>query len=244
MVITKVVNTGNRHKNLAGKTVNVKSVSVEDGIVTYGFRKMASVAKLLNPDVEVCFIAPGNMYSTFAFLFKSGDLDLDFSSEDLKRIAVYLAQADMACFSSMTMLANLVKKIINCIRVINPDTYIVWGGIHAIVYPEDAIQYADAVCTGEGETAFVDFYQSYMNGNDYTKAKNFWFRVNGGEIIKNSFLPLHSSEEMNRFPLPYYAEDEKIFKRGEGFVPMTASDYVSFNGLSYTTVWTIGCPYN
>ena len=50
--------------------------------------------------------------------------------------------------------SKTVKRIIAQIRILKHKSFIIWGGIHAIVHPEDAIKYADAVCTGEGEFSF------------------------------------------------------------------------------------------
>ena len=38
-------------------------VSVENGIISIGFRKVVSFAKMIQPDIEVCYITPSNMYS-------------------------------------------------------------------------------------------------------------------------------------------------------------------------------------
>jgi radical SAM superfamily enzyme YgiQ (UPF0313 family) len=50
-----------------------------------------------------------------------------------------------------------MDRIIATIRELNSKAYIVWGGIHPIIHPEDAIKHADAICTGEGEFAFKNF---------------------------------------------------------------------------------------
>ena len=76
----------------------------------------------------------------------------------------------------MTQYSTTVYKIIAKIRQLNPNAYIVWGGIHPIIQPEDAIKYADAVCTGEGEFAFKTFFELFKNGEDYTTTPSFWFK--------------------------------------------------------------------
>ena len=125
-------------------------------------------------------------------------------------MASQLAESDMVCFSSMTAYSDLTKEVIQLIRKYNPETYIIWGGIHPIVHPEDAITYPDAICTGEGETAFEMFLSAFKNGEDFTSTKNFWFNHNG-KVIRNDFLPLHSGEEMDKFPYLLYYENEMIF---------------------------------
>lgn len=203
---------------------------------------MASLARSIHPHVEVYYIVIPNPYFYTNIFQKSGEANFEFSGNDLKIIGNHLAKSDMVCFSSMTVFAKLTKKIISEIRYIRPETYIVWGGIHPIVHPEDAIQSADAICAGEGESAFKMFLSAFREGNDYTKTGNFWFNING-EVIRNSFLPLHSQEDMNKFPVPLYAEEEMIYKYSAGFVPLDESEYLSSNSLTYNTVWSIGCPY-
>ena len=85
---------------------------------------------------------------------------------------------------------------------------------------------------------------SFIEGGDYTSTKNFWFNHNG-EIIRNNFLPLHTGEEMDQFPYMLYADNEKIFKSGKGFLPLRTNDYLSFfaTGNAYMTIWSIGCPF-
>lgn len=222
--------------------MKISFVSIETAIQAIGFRKMASLVRSIHPQTEVCYIPVPNQFSYTRVFQKSGEVDFSFSEGDINSIGEHLARTDMVCFSSMSMFAKLTKDVINKIRAINKATYIVWGGIHPIVHPEDAIQNADAICVGEGETAFKNFLSAFKKGTDYSKTGNFWFNVNGN-IIRNNFLPLHSDDDMNKFPLPLYAEEELFFERGTGFVPLDISKYLSQNSLIYNSIWSIGCPY-
>ncbi|MBF0540435.1 MAG: radical SAM protein [Nitrospirae bacterium] len=208
-----------------------------------GFRKMASLAKSIHDNIEVCYIVPHNRLSLTSILFKqvSKESNKYESVEMINKIAQSLARSEMVCISSMTLFSEYTKKIIKAIRIINPKIYIVWGGIHPIVYPEDAIISADAICTGEGENAFREFLTLYKNNEDFSNVRNFWFNING-QIKKNIFSPLQSPAEMEQFPFPLYGEGEQIFTQKSGFIPLQISDYLSINNLSYRTVWSIGCP--
>ena len=194
--------------------MNISFVSVEDGITNLGFRKMAALARSINPSTEVIYIPLHNTYSPISFLLAGGGAGGGsgnmYSDADLDRMASHLSKADLVCFSAMTQYSDLTKKLIQLIKKIRPVTYIIWGGIHPIVHPEDAIEFPDAICRGEGETAFKSFLSSFKEGSDYTSTKNFWFNHNG-EIIRNEFLPLHTGEEMDKFPLMLYADNEKIY---------------------------------
>ena len=94
----------------------------------------------------------------------------------IRNIALSLAEADIIGFSCYSSHATIVKRLFKEIKTLNSRAYIIWGGIHPIIDPEDAIQFADAICTGEGEFAFRDFFSAYSEGKDYFSTKNFWFK--------------------------------------------------------------------
>lgn len=224
--------------------MKISLVCVEDAITNIGFRKLAAyVNKELNYNTDIYFAAQGNNYrSYYNMIFGEWGQPPKHPEKSARHIAEEVApNTDVIGFSSMTPYASFTKKIINHVRSVNPDAYIVWGGIHPIIEPEDAIQYADAICTGEGEFAFEEFLDKFGNGRDYTKTKNFWFN-RGGDIIRNQHRPLMSGKEMDDLPLLQYGTDEKIYHEDKGFVPLSPEIYRSYNGLGYHAIWSIGCP--
>ena len=224
--------------------MKIKIVNLEDGVISYGYRKMAAFVKQLNPDTEAYFATTTDYRTLFKMLLAAYGDKPKTQWEIVDEIAQGLAGADIVGFSSMTGYAELTKALAKRVREISPRTYQIWGGIHPIMHPEDAIQAdVDAICVGEGEFAFQEFYEQFKNGKDYTQVRNFWFRSDD-QIIRNTFLPLMTDEDMENLPFPWYDEGEKIFRAGKGFVPMTKNDYLSSNGLSYMTIWSIGCPFH
>jgi radical SAM superfamily enzyme YgiQ (UPF0313 family) len=119
-----------------------------------------------------------------------------------------------------------------------------WGGIHPIIYPENAIEAdVDAICTGEGEFAFAEWLELYTSGKDFTKIQNFWFKQKDGTILRNGFRPLMSAAELETMPFQIYAGDEWIYSSdNHGFRRIALSDYLQNNGLAYQAIWSIGCP--
>ena len=223
--------------------MKIALVCVEDGLMSVGFRKMVAFVESLNPDTTPYYVPYQNYRSLRVILLGQHGECADVPEDCIREMAEPLAQADMVGFSSMTGYAELTADIIRHIRMLNPNTYIVWGGIHPIIVPEDAIQHADAVCTGEGEFAFQQFYESFTAGKDYSKTPNFWFRQ-GDEVVKNGFLPLMSNEQMTALPQLHYGHSELIYDPEQhGYMPLTTEHYLAHNGLSYNTVWSIGCPF-
>lgn len=54
-----------------------------------------------------------------------------------------------------------------------------------------------------------------------------------------------TNEDMDTLPLPHYGENELIYQnkyKTLEYKPIGTTEYVQFNGLSYNTIWSIGCP--
>jgi radical SAM superfamily enzyme YgiQ (UPF0313 family) len=206
---------------------------------------MAAFAARINEDTESCYVST-NRYRSIrnglrGTLGSAGSLE----DEDIDAAARGLIDADVVGFSSMTGYADLTRRLITRVKELDPSTYVIWGGIHPIIHPEDAITAdVDAICTGEGEFAFEELRTRLLEGRDPTTVKNFWFKQPDGEVKRNQFLPLMSTSEMESLPFPQYGEGETIYEAGAGFRPMNARHYIDNDGLSYTTLWSIGCPFH
>ncbi len=165
--------------------------------------------------------------------------------EEIDEIAQDLKGVDVVGYSSMTGYADLTHQLSARLREISPDTFQVWGGIHPIIHPQDAITApVDAICTGEGEFAFHQLSSTSKPAATTAPTKNFWFK-DGEEVTKNRFLPLQTSEEMETLPFPWHGDSgERIYHGGKGLVSMTKDDYLASDGLGYTAIWSIGCPFH
>ena len=221
------------------KLLEIRLLCVEDGLDNVGFRKISAYIKSIHSNTKVAYVPVGNLRSPINLLTEGGSGE--FKEKDIDNVSEFLAEGDLVGLSSMTQYSSTVYKIIAKIRQFNPRAYIVWGGIHPIIQPEDAIKHADAVCTGEGEFAFKTFLELFKNGKDYTTAPSFWFRKDNN-IIKNRNLPLMTPKEMDELPPLLYEDEELIYCRSKGFKKINSNDFINFTGLSYNTVWSIGCP--
>jgi anaerobic magnesium-protoporphyrin IX monomethyl ester cyclase len=224
--------------------MKIHLVSLEDGITATGFRKFAAYAEKINPDTRTFYVGTQRYRSMWkSFARKVGE-GRSFGAAEVEEIAHELAAADVVAFSSMTGYADLTKELATRVRALNPKAYTMWGGIHPIIYPEDAIKAeVDAICTGEGELAFAEWLHHFENGSDASKTSSFWFKDRAsGEIKRNPFRPLMSSAELASLPYPKYGGAEGIYEPRKGFRPVTRGDYLGNNGLAYPAVWSIGCP--
>ncbi len=224
--------------------MKIQLVSLEDGITAIGFRRIAAFVEQINKDTRVFYVGTRCYQSLSKWIRRSMGQARRFGSDEIDEIAQSLAGADLVGFSSMTGYADLTKALAARIREINPRTCLIWGGIHPIIYPEDAIQAdVDAICTGEGEFAFSEFLRHLEAGTDYGGIPNFWFKPRGSvEVKRNPFRALMTPTELAALPFPKYGGREWIYHAGRGFTPVTHADYLANDGLGYPTVWSIGCP--
>jgi anaerobic magnesium-protoporphyrin IX monomethyl ester cyclase len=224
--------------------MRIHMVALEDGITATGFRKIAAYVERLEPDTKVFYVGPHSFRSLWKSISRRGGMVPAYGPEEIDQIAHGLAGADIVAFSSMTGYAELTKRVISRVRVISPRSYLMWGGVHPIIHPEDAVRGdVNAICTGEGELAFEEFFLHFRQGADHTATPNFWFK-NNGEIRRNRFRPLMTPGEMETLPFPKYGGEEWLFRRGKGFTRVTLADYLNNNGLAYPAIWSIGCPFH
>lgn len=222
--------------------LDVSFIYVGPDLLAQGFRKVAAVARAIHPTTEVVFINSHYEYFSLKFWQKTKNNSAYLEPSDLSLIADHFRNQRLLCFSSMTPYEHQTRQIIDAVREKNPDVFIVWGGSHPILSPEDAIHHVNAICTGEGETAYRLFFERFRDGEDFCATPNFWFRK-GKEVIRNTFLPLQSNLDLSSLPHPLYANNEIIFQTRRGFQPVSLGHYLDNNQLSYSTLWSLGCPY-
>ena len=223
--------------------MRIRLVCLEDGIVSCGFRRMVAYTQRLESDTIGHFVSTNNWRSLKNSLFGDAGGGGKIGPGAVDEIARGLIDADVIGFSSMTGYAELTEAIIDRVRELSSRPYLIWGGIHPIIHPENAISAnVDAICTGEGEYAFEAFLEAFRAGGDFTRTKNFWFKQ-GEQVIRNAFLPLMTAGEMETLPSPKYGTEELIYREGRGFAPLTRHDYLIREGLGYNTIWSVGCPF-
>src|SRR5579862_9679765 len=190
--------------------MKIHMVSLEDGVTAIGFRRIAAFVQQLNADTRFFYVGTRRYLSLSKLIFRTMGKAQSFGKGEIEQISETLAAADLVAFSSMTGYAGLTKEIASRIRAINPRAYVMWGGIHPIIYPEDAINSdVDAICTGEGEFAISEFLGHFERGTDYRNAANFCFKERStGEIKRNPLRPLMSNSELASLPFPKYGGAE------------------------------------
>jgi anaerobic magnesium-protoporphyrin IX monomethyl ester cyclase len=123
-------------------------------------------------------------------------------------------------YSQALKMAKFIKKYYNI--------KIVFGGVHAILMPEETIKNkeVDMVCPCEGEYVLKDLLDKKL---DCKKVKGIWYKKENGEIVKNQNLRL--IEDLDKLPFPDF-EDYDLKK------------YFLINNNHLPIMGSRGCPYN
>jgi len=127
------------------------------------------------------------------------------------------------------------------------DIPIVWGGVHSIIKPEDCINHADYVCSGEGEQTVVSLLEHLKvnTGNTVPDIPGLWVNNNGDITESPTAQP---EKNLNNLPFQEYLPDyfyglhnNRIynFSEKQNLFRM----YSLYGGTCHMLVASRGCPF-
>jgi radical SAM superfamily enzyme YgiQ (UPF0313 family) len=96
-------------------------------------------------------------------------------------------QPSIVGFSVITPNYPVARQQIRRLKQLHPDVWILAGGIHATLFPEDLIgDGADVVVLGEGEPVILDLVAGLAEGRDLRGLPGLLFRTGTGEVIRTA----------------------------------------------------------
>lgn len=131
---------------------------------------------------------------------------------------------DVLAVSANSLEYDLFCDLMKKVNFKGKKPFILIGGVHATVAPEEVIanENVDALCIGQGEEAWQELLSKFKNNQDITDVRNFWVK-NNSTIKKNPLRPLLSEDKLWETELDESFFDEKhylkpfggkIYKRG------------------------------
>lgn len=194
------------------------------GAEQLGISQISAIAKKSGHDVNLAFAAQ---------LFNDRtNLDIPLLSpffDDTKDVfkMIEQQQPDVLAFGSLTSTYQWGLKVAEFAKNLNPNTKVVFGGVHPSAVPELVIQkpQIDYVVVGEAEVAFPKILENISKNDFQSIIPNTRFKTKNGIIIQGPqegfFQDLDS--------LPFY--DKLLWE-----------DHIRMGDL-YLTMATRGCPY-
>ena len=224
--------------------MNITLISPYPDITSLGTRIISATLKREGFMTQMIFLpniaAETSKMSPYAYMYDNDVID------DLVGLC---ADSYIVGISAMT---NYFEAAVQITQGIKAGTQIpvVWGGIHPTICPEECLEYADMVCIGEGEDAFLELTHKLIRGEKYHNVKNLWVK-NNGQVIKNELRPL--IQDLNSLPFPDYDLDSHYILAENAIRPMdeallqrslaraTSSRYMGM--VVYQTMTSRGCPH-
>ena len=170
----------------------------------YSVDEYETVEKPLSTFAEIPF-----GISMIATILEKHDYDVDLfvvsratAVEELLGSYIADKQPRMFCLTAVSSQFQNIEHVASVVKTIDSSIYVVLGGHHASLAPNNAIQspYLDAICIGEGDRAIVDLASQVASDSAAPSGiPNLWIKNRtSGSIERNFRLPF--IEDLDSLP--------------------------------------------
>ena len=216
-----------------GKKV-VSLISTDNIVTCHGLRGLSSLLKKQGHNCRLIFL---------------GTWKRRYDRRILADVKDLVKDSDLIGVSCYSQTSGKASQLIEALKPLKK--FIVWGGCHATLAPEECLRDADIVCVGEGEGALVDLVQ-YLDDRDRVRMiPNLWVKDDAG-IHKNPVRPLISC--LDDLPREDYDFNSQYFlEQGRFLGPYTGHrlgaqnyrDVISrFGRKGFSVLFSRGCPFS
>jgi anaerobic magnesium-protoporphyrin IX monomethyl ester cyclase len=186
------------------------------------------------------FLSARGVHTELLFIPK----DDEYRGEELGKL-LRAHPFDVVGVSVLTDGFHFAQRLSADIRRFLPDAKIIFGGIHATLCPEEALQSADYVCIGEGEYPLWELVKRLASGVDVTTVPGLGTKTRNGQATVN--LPWPLIDDLDSLPFNRYDWDHSHIIDGLGLRRFDRQEYTrysSHHGGDYTLVSTRSCPFS
>jgi len=139
--------------------------------------------------------------------------EVEIFVEDLRRVDYDLvAAADIVGISTITSTAPRAYAIADRVRAMGVP--VLMGGPHVTYLADEALEHADFVIRGEGESALAAFIDAWERGRDFSAVPNLSLKTDG-RVVHHPMLPME--KDLDAIPYP----DLSLLKPDPGRVKFT-----------------------
>ncbi|GAB7081724.1 B12-binding domain-containing radical SAM protein [Megalodesulfovibrio paquesii] len=212
----------------------------------FGVRSISAFLRQQGLRTRIIFL-PGSL----GLLKQGGTFVYHYPEAALQQVAEHCRGATLVGLSFMT---NYLDRAAQCTRAIQriAGVPVIWGGVHATLRPEQALEYADYVCVGEGEEAVLELAAALARGERPLDLPGVWTKADG-RIRDNGCRPLIA--DLDSLPPPDVSNAEHFLLNPihQQIIPLTQAMYVETLPLvpyhdnrrlkAYRIMTDRGCPH-
>jgi len=115
---------------------------------------------------------------------------------------------DLIAMSILSPYVVVAKKLTCEIRKMSKVPIVV-GGKYPTISPDEALEFADYACKGEGELVLRKIFEHMEKGLDLSNIKGLWYKNEEGEVIDQGQQPL--IQDLNEIPFPSIGDPQMYF---------------------------------
>ncbi len=167
-----------------------------------GARHLSSLAKVHGYDTHMIFAGAFLKNDTMPPTDEDIAILIDLIAGEIKPNVVGISVSCSSFFKTAV-------KVTQGLRAKGYGGYIAWGGIHAILCPEDCVKHADLTFTGEAEVSWAEFLERIESGRPVSDISGTWVRDPDGKVHENPHGPV--AENLDEVPFPDYDNDRKYY---------------------------------
>lgn len=185
------------------------------------------------------FVEPLGIMTLSSFLKQHGRdcyfIDIKFEKNFIKELEKI--SPDIIAYSVTTGKHKFYQKLNQELKK-KFKFFALFGGPHCTFFPEFIYKEGvDAICRGEGEFAFLELVDGLEKGNDITKIKNLWVKINS-EVYKNEVRDL--IEDLDALPFP----DRELINKYNHYRKTWIRFALSGRGCPYRCTYCFNSSYN
>ncbi|MDL1967038.1 MAG: cobalamin-dependent protein [Deltaproteobacteria bacterium] len=235
---------------LNDSNIQVSLISPYSNTLNLGLRIISAILRNSGYKTQMIFLPS---HSSDSALNISPFSNIDYPETIIQQVVNITRDSSIIGISLMDNYMQVGIKLTQALK--NKSNLVIWGGVLPSLNPEEALQYADAVCIGEGEDAMLELVRKMNNSQDINSIPNIWFkgksRPEKKYISDVSSLPLPDYGPEGHF---IYSEKEQIILSLETCDEDKYQDYLfekhELPGVPgemqtvYHIETTRGCPHN
>jgi radical SAM superfamily enzyme YgiQ (UPF0313 family) len=135
-----------------------------------------------------------------------------YTSKEFRMLVDLLAkfQTKLLCVSLRSSSLKTFSSLFDRIKKSLPGINILMGGTHPTIIPEDALDYADAICIGDGEETIVEVAKSYTGDlKSLSGIKGVWVKYEEGKVERSDKRGVFA--DLDSLPIEIYEDQDKYF---------------------------------
>tara|TARA_B100000315_G_scaffold260721_1_gene324462 strand:- start:23597 stop:25054 length:1458 start_codon:yes stop_codon:yes gene_type:complete len=164
-----------------------------------------------------------------------------FSDKQLNLVREHCKNSSIIGISLMTSQYLKAKQLTEVIK--SKDNFVMWGGVHPTVRPEECISIADLIFLGESENIIIPAITHLKEGKLPHNIEGIWCKNSSGKIYRNSMAS--PVQDLNQIPFAdYYLLNKHFRYKNSKFVQLNEDEDEILSGGIYNSYPSRGCPYS